>query len=189
MRKPLNKYYGTRYLFTYPCKLKKTQKTLQSNLHPAHAHTDTRTHSLLHTACVCVLCRSWRWSTSTVTSAWTRPARRTARCPASETAHTRAPNSGYSATSHYRRSSDRTLHTHRHTHWHAVTRSKQLREGTAFFKFVFVFLIGLQERTDFPGEHLGRQEDGVDGTNSVTGQMVKCVWPSSEQRVKQKDSL
>lgn len=79
-----------------------------------HEYAFTHTHSL----CVSLPCRSWPWSTSTVTSVWTRPARRTARCPASKTAHTHAPNSGYSATSHYQKPSDHTLHTHKRTHSH-----------------------------------------------------------------------
>lgn len=71
-----------------------------------------------HSLSVCLRRRSWPWSTSTVTSVWTRPARRTARCPVSETAHTHAPNSGYSAMSHYQRASDHTPHTCKHTHPH-----------------------------------------------------------------------
>lgn len=65
--------------------------------------------------------RSWLWSTWTVTSVWIKPVRRTARCPASETAHTHARNSGFSATSHFQRSSDHTLHTHSHTQRPRVT--------------------------------------------------------------------
>lgn len=94
----------------------------------------SHTHSLTLTLSHSLLCRSWPWSTSTVTSVWTRPARRTARCPASETAHTHAPNSGYSATSHYQRSSDHTPHTHKHTHSHTQRPRVSNRGNRLFIK-------------------------------------------------------
>lgn len=87
-------------------------------------------HANTHTLSVSLPSRSWPWSTSTVTSVWTRPARRTAKCPASETAHTHAPNSGYSATSHYQRSSDHTPHTSKHTHSHTHSGPERAIGGT-----------------------------------------------------------
>lgn len=91
--------------------------------------------SLTHSLCVSLLYRSWPWFTSTVTNVWTRPARRTVRCPVSETAHTRAPNSGYSAMSHYQRSSDQTLHTRKYTHSHTRRpRRRNQGKGQCFLK-------------------------------------------------------
>lgn len=95
---------------------KKKKKKFESYLQILNRCLFTSPHT--HNLCVSPPCRSWPWSTSTVTSVWTRPARRTARCPASETAHTRAPNSGYSATSHCQKSSDHSPFTHKHTHSH-----------------------------------------------------------------------